>query len=245
MNICCADIIPSSMKLSFSLSDTPSVPSLSSLVSTYLHRAQHVYTTIYSELSPPTSQGVPSFLDIFSISSAETETFISEISAISEFLDVDESSTDKFATFELKGLANIAAAYGRSSEQYQLAAHAARAMLESTLSKPNLNVALVTFSSVSPSLGKRSAQPPQQSPLPAPFPVPQQPNGGVSTCFSSADVCSNSTNSCSGRGECMKATKAGKTCFICACSQTSSKGKTQTWVGDACERKDISGYVFS
>jgi len=40
----------------------------------------------------------------------------------------------------------------------------------------------------------------------------------------------------------MQASKAGKTCFVCACNQTSTaNGKIQTWVGDACERKDISG----
>jgi len=40
----------------------------------------------------------------------------------------------------------------------------------------------------------------------------------------------------------LQASKAGKTCFVCACNQTTTpNGKTQTWVGDACERKDISG----
>jgi len=40
----------------------------------------------------------------------------------------------------------------------------------------------------------------------------------------------------------MQASKAGKTCFVCACNQTTTQdGKTQTWVGEACERKDISG----
>ncbi|KZP34437.1 hypothetical protein FIBSPDRAFT_718926 [Athelia psychrophila] len=230
------DIVPSSMKVSFTLSDTPYVSSLSSLVSTYLHRAQHAYTTIYSELSEP-SLGIPSFLDIFSVSSSETETFIAEISALSEFLDVDESSTDKFAAFELKGLGKIATAYGRSSEQYQVAARTTRAVLESALAKSNINVALVTFTT--PPLNRKRAPP--QTPLPPQSPVPQLPISGVSTCFTTAEVCSNSTSACSGRGECMQATKAGKTCFICSCSQTSSKGKTQTWVGDACERKDISG----
>jgi hypothetical protein len=108
------------------------------------------------------------------------------------------------------------------------------------LSKPNIHLALLMFSpSTSPR--RRQAQPPQQSPLPPQSPIPQQPISGVSTCFTSADVCANSTNSCSGRGECLQASKAGRTCFICACSKTTDKGKTQTWVGDACERKDISG----
>lgn len=239
-------MIPSSMKPTFSLADSPSVSSLSSLISTYLHRAQHAYSTIYSELSH-SSQGIPSFLDIFSVSSSETETFINEMSSLSDFLESDESSTEKFAAFELKGLSHIANAYGRSSEQYQLAAKTTRAVLESAQAKSNIHLALLTFSSSASPLAKRQkrkAQPPQQSPFPRPSPIPQQPIGGVSTCFASADVCTNSTSSCSGRGECLQASKAGKTCFICACSRTSSeKGKTQTWVGDACERKDISGYV--
>jgi hypothetical protein len=115
-----------------------------------------------------------------------------------------------------------------------------RAVLESALSKPNINLALLTFSP-SKTLHRRQAQPPQQSPLPPPSPIPQQPIGGVSTCFTSVDICTNSTNSCSGRGDCLQASKAGKTCFVCTCSKTTDKGKTQTWVGDACERKDISG----
>lgn len=231
------------MKPSFSLSETPSLSSLSSLVSTYLHRARHAYTTIYSTLSK-SAGGVPSFLDIFSTSSPETETFLSEMSSLSMFLDSDEQATDQFAAFELQGLTKIGNAYGRSSEQYQTAARAVRAMLESAKSKNNLNFALLTYSDSAQPLTRRQqqkAQPPQ-SHFPAPSPIPQQPISGISTCFTSADVCANSTNSCSGRGECMQASKAGKTCFICACSQTSSqKGKTQTWVGDACERKDISG----
>ncbi|KIM76001.1 hypothetical protein PILCRDRAFT_826855 [Piloderma croceum F 1598] len=233
------DIIPPSMKASFSLSDSTSVPSLSSLILTYLHRARHAYSSIYSEPSH-TSQGIPRFLDIFAVSSPATETFISETSALSEFLDADEASTDKFAAFELKGLSHIAETYGCSSEQYQLAARTTRAVLQSALSKSNINLALLT-SSASTSRSKRLAQPPQ-SPLPPPSPIPQQPISGVSTCFLSENVCTNSTNSCTGRGVCLQASKAGKTCFVCACNKTTtSNGKTQTWVGDACERKDISG----
>jgi len=233
------DVLPSSMKPSFSLVDSLSVSSLSSLISTYLHRARHMYTSIYSELSH-TSQGIPRFLDIFSVSSPATETFISETSSLSEFLETDKASTDKFAAFELNGLSYIAEAYGRSSEEYKLAARTIRAVLESALSEPNMNIALLTYSDSIPRI-KRLVQPPQ-SPLPPPSPIPQQPIGGVSTCFLSKDICVNSTNSCSGRGTCMEASKAGKTCFICACNQTTTdNGKTQTWVGDACERKDISG----
>ena len=236
-------MIPSSMKPSFSLSDSPSVSSLSSLISTYLHRARHAYASTYSEPSH-ISQGIPRFLDIFSVSSTATETFISETSALSDFLDTDEASTDKFAAFELKGLSHIAEAYGRSSEEYKLAARTTRAVLESALSKPNINIALLTFSASTP-IGKRLVQPPQSPLPPPPSPVPQQPIGGVSTCFLSAEICVNSTNSCSGRGQCLQASKAGKTCFVCACNQTmTSDGKTQTWVGDACERKDISGFVI-
>jgi len=230
------------MKASFSLSDSASASSLSSLILIYLHRARHAYSSIYSEPSH-TSQGIPQFLDVFSVSSFATEAFISETSALSEFLDADEASTDKFAAFELKGLSHIAETYGRSSEQYQLAAQTTRAVLKSVVSKSNINLALLTFSA-STSRSKRLVQPPQ-SPLPPPSPIPQQPISGVSTCFLSEDICTNSTNSCTGRGVCLQASKAGKTCFVCACNKTTtSDGKTQTWVGDACERKDISGLVI-
>ena len=40
----------------------------------------------------------------------------------------------------------------------------------------------------------------------------------------------------------MKASKAGMTCFICACTATKdSMGRTENWAGEACERKDVSG----
>src|SRR5258708_2766027 len=66
-----------------------------------------------------------------------------------------------------------------------------------------------------------------------------------SQCFSSAEVCANSTYSCSGRGECVKATRAGKTCFSCSCHSTEDDaGRTIDWAGQMCERKDISVSVL-
>jgi hypothetical protein len=237
-------ILPTSMNPSFSIPNTPSLTSPSSLISTYLHRARHVYSSIYTSLSYP-RQDTPRTLDLFSISSPSTDTFLAELTVISDFLDANPSSFDQFAALELTGLSKIAAAFGRTSDQYLLAAQATRATLESALSQNNLHLVLLSFDPlVEPqnTNEKRAPQPPKQSPLPSLTPSPQQPNGGISTCFETADACSNSTGDCSGRGQCLEATKAGRTCFICACNTiTTDKGKKETWVGEACEKKDVSG----
>jgi len=228
-----SDILPPNLKPSFALDSRLSVSSLSSLISTFLHRAPHAYLRIFSEASYPET-GVPRILDIFSVPSPATESFLSEMSTLLSFLESGDVPSDKFGAFELKGLDAIAESFGRSSEQYKLASQALGAFLQSAFADSNIYIALLTYST-STQMNKRAAQ---QTPLPA----PQLPIGSVSTCHLDATICSNSTNSCSGRGQCVEATKAGRTCFVCACSSTKSDdGKTQDWVGEACERKDISG----
>ena len=97
---------------------------------------------------------------------------------------------------------------------------------------------------------KRAHSKRQQSPLPPPLPHPAHPIGAVSTCYQTLDSCTNSTSSCSGHGSCISASKAGRTCFVCACEASkieTGKGtgtngkKTIYWAGDKCERQDVSG----
>jgi hypothetical protein len=138
-------------------------------------------------------------------------------------------------------VSQIASAFGRSSQEYQTAVRVVGAALESAVSKSNLHFALLTFNPETTSFVKRQTDDSPQAPLPQ-QPSPMEPIGSVSTCFTSAEACTNATGGCSGRGECLKASKAGRTCFVCACGKTRSEGgKTQTWVGEKCERKDISG----
>jgi hypothetical protein len=229
------DVIPTSWEITFS-SDIPT----QDLVPTYLSRARNTFYSIFSSSRRDLTSN--RLLDLFSVSSPATDAFLNEVSALSAFID-SESFGEKFGAFELSGLSQIRQTYGAHSEQYQLAVRTARAALESALSAPNLQLALVVSDSSSAHALKRQAS---QAPMPGPTTaVPQQPLAGLSTCFETADSCSNSTNTCSGRGSCVPATKAGRTCYVCACSQTKSdKGKVQTWVGESCERKDISGYVI-
>jgi len=160
------------------------------------------------------------------------------MSILLSFLESGDAQSNKFGAFELNGLDEIAQAYGRSSEQYKIAREALQAFLQSVLANNNIHVALLVYST--PTINAKRE--PQQSPLPSPIPSPQLPIGSVSTCYSTAEICINSTSACSGRGQCMEASKAGRTCFICACSATTDdKGQTDNWVGEACERKDVSG----
>ncbi|KDQ55773.1 hypothetical protein JAAARDRAFT_208550 [Jaapia argillacea MUCL 33604] len=243
------DTLPRSLFPTFSLSNSPKVSSLTSLISTYLHRAPHIYTSIYSTRSHPPSLGVPRLLDSFTLtaSSAATEAFLGEMSVLVDFLESPselEKGESKFGAFELQGLGQMAKEYGRESEQYKLAAETVSALFSSAFAKENLNLAILTHSSPSISThAKRQAekiQPPSQSPLPPK--IPSTPIGSVANCYDTQDACTNRTNSCSGRGECVRATGSGRSCFVCACQSTKDdNGRTQVWAGEMCERKDISG----
>jgi len=216
-------VLPDSLKPSFKLSIPPSssISSLTSVITTYLHRAKHSYNSVYDSY--------PHFTEIHDLQS---------------FFDKAHSSA--FAALELHDLAEIRSKYGPESENYILAADMTRAFLQHALSQSEdgtLQIAVLTYSPfTSISYSKREFSPRASQ---APFPPPQEPIGSVSTCFTTEDACINGTTSCSGRGQCVGATKAGRTCYICACGKTTTgQGngiKTEIWVGESCERKDVSG----
>jgi hypothetical protein len=175
-----------------------------------------------------------------------TETFVSELSALVAFLESDDLSWDRFGAFRITGLRTIADAYGRESEQYTLAASSLTAALRSALNKKPQHLNMVIFThpetEISANGGDGRVERRQdQSPIPSPVPLP--PVGSDTLCFISEEICSNSTDSCSGHGTCIKANRAGRTCFTCACEATQDSGRTQYWAGRKCERKDVSGYV--
>ena len=230
---CVTDVIPKNVNPAFEIPSTSSVASLDSLVSTFLHRAPSTYSHIFSEASYP-AHGVPRLLDIFSVPSVSTGTFMSEISTLLDFVESDSTSA-RFGAFELKGLGEIKRAFGSGSEQYRVAADSLRAVIQSAFAKRSINLAVLTHAPDS-----RVKRDPQQSPIPSSF--PNQPITSFSACHDSEGACEDATSSCSGHGECVEVSKAGRTCFVCACSATKdAKGRTQNWAGGACERKDVSG----
>lgn len=210
---------------------------MSLIVSSYLHRAQHTYSTVFSASNSPPQGALPRLIDVFTASPSDaTEVFLAETAQIVSV--IESAERDVFGAFQLTGVSAVAAEYGRASEQFQLAVDTTRALFQSAMANAeHLNLVILTYPGAH---GKRQMQPPQ-SPLPPPGPQPQLPIGGVSTCHTSTEICTNVTNSCSGRGDCTQMSKAGKTCFVCQCEATlGSNGGRQTWVGDACERLDIS-----
>ena len=214
-------LVPDSLQVSFTLT-TPSSISLSSVISTYLHHARHSFASLYSsrDIHPKAIQSLVSFFD-----SAESPAF---------------------ASLDLSTLHDIRQTHGSSSDEYIQVADTLRAYLEQILDDSNFNLAIITLPPPSTSsLFKRQAPAPSSTPSP----TPQQPIGSISACFTTLDVCNNSTSSCSGRGTCVQASKAGRTCFVCSCGVTKTgegnKVKTVTWVGQSCERQDVSGYVNS
>ncbi|KDR75115.1 hypothetical protein GALMADRAFT_249028 [Galerina marginata CBS 339.88] len=218
-------VIPYSLQHAFILETQPSTPisSLSSVVSTYLHRANIGFASIFS-----------------SFNFGELE----DVSSLVTFFDAAEEPS--FAAIELSKLHDIGKTYGHSSEKYIQVANKLRALLEEMVEDDRFTVAVLTFATPSSaSLVKRQAPQETQAPLPSDFPAPQLPIGGISTCFTSLDGCNNGTSVCSGRGKCVEASKAGRSCFVCNCGVTKTgegnKVKTDYWAGESCERKDISG----
>ena len=196
--------------------------SLSSVASTYLSYARHSFASLYNPHDFRQPKDIQSLVSFF-----------------------DSAESPAFASLDLSTLHDIKQTYGSSSDEYIQVADKLRAYLEQILNDDDLNLAILTLPvSSTSSLLKR--QTPVESQIPVP---PQQPIGSMSACFETVDVCNNSTSSCSGRGTCVQASKAGRTCFVCSCGVTKTgEGnmvKTVTWAGQSCERKDISGYVSS
>lgn len=72
--------------------------------------------------------------------------------------------------------------------------------------------------------------------------------GILPACFSSQETCESSTNSCSGRGACIKKytdrDNNNKACYTCQCKaqvRTNKDGSTKTtyYGGPACQKKDV------
>ncbi|PPQ63664.1 hypothetical protein CVT24_004549 [Panaeolus cyanescens] len=120
-----------------------------------------------------------------------------------------------------------------------------RDLLQNAIENDSFNVAVLTYPAPSSDqFSPRDDQTDQPGQQPFPQPSPQQPISAISGCFTTADACNNGTSSCSGHGQCVKATKAGRSCFVCSCGVTTtgegSEVKTEYWAGQSCERKDIS-----
>jgi hypothetical protein len=208
-------VIPQEFEVSYTLG---SRPEFDSVTYTLLSRAKHTYDSVY--------EGSGSLWKI------------SQLNQLSSFLESEEYG---FAAIELRELSRLRLDHGSTSAEYQDAVHQLRTFLSRAIADhDNLRVALVTTFDVYDSKRRVVARQ-EQSPLPP----PQQPIGSISTCFADQGACQNGTNSCSGRGECVEATKSGHTCFVCLCSTTKTgegaNTKTEIWVGESCERKDISG----
>lgn len=170
--------------------------------------------------------------------------FLTATAALVDLLDHQSSKSssdpgyESFGAFEVGGLKELAQQYGSTSEAYTTAVKTLQAIFSSAIARDDLHLALLTFSST-PRHGVKRADDDPQAPLP-PILHPAEPIG--STCFLSEEACTDATDSCSGHGECVRATKVGKSCFVCACSASvDDKGRKEDWAGEACERKDISG----
>jgi len=166
----------------------------------------------------------------------------SELSLSQSFLDT--ASDSALAALDLSTLTLLREEYGADSMEYERAAESTRAFIQHAVEiDEQLRLAILSYNSTTPYAKRRST--PFQAHLPSSHALPQEPIGSISTCFADVDACTNGTSSCSGRGQCVEASKSGHTCFVCTCSTTKTgegnKVQTETWVGESCERKDVSG----
>ncbi|KAF9527343.1 hypothetical protein CPB83DRAFT_856393 [Crepidotus variabilis] len=215
-------ILPSSLRPAFSLATPPDTPiySLSTVARTYLHRASHSYASVFPSMEILAPK---------------------HVEQLSAFFESVEDA--RFAALDLSSLRHLGE--GRYSKEYAEVSREMRAFLERIAEDDGFSLAVFTYATPwSTSLMKRSPAVQSQAPLPSTAP-PQQPIGGVSTCFTTVDACNNGTSTCSGKGQCVKAAKAGHECFVCTCGKTTTGDgtaiKTEYWAGEKCERKDISG----
>jgi hypothetical protein len=78
----------------------------------------------------------------------------------------------------------------------------------------------------------------------APKRVGSGPVFSIDQCFTTVEACTNATDVCSGRGECVGTKRAGKTCFSCECGATTGKDGVTQWAGARCEKRDVSSCVL-
>ncbi|KAJ3523885.1 hypothetical protein NMY22_g11239 [Coprinellus aureogranulatus] len=169
-----------------------------------------------------------------------------------EFFDTAEKPA--FAAVDAHKLKELRQTFGPNSNEYYAYSVRVRQLLDELIhNQANLNIAILTYDADAPQPDplnvvevddEEDVETRQtQAPLPN-RPAPQQPIGAISSCFSTEEVCKNSTDFCSGHGGCVKASKAGRTCFVCTCSPSikgeGSKKETTYWAGQSCEKKDIS-----
>ncbi|KAH8993328.1 hypothetical protein EDB86DRAFT_2929966 [Lactarius hatsudake] len=219
------------LRIPLGLSYHDPTSTFSEIIQKSLYRAPLAFSNVFDGSNGSTVTPPP----LLDTSVSPTETFDSELSALVEFLEADHLSWDRFGAFRITGLRSIGDAYGRDSEEYTTAAGSLKDALRSAADKPHLHLVILTYPGVQAGVQKRQ----DQSPLPPDTPLP--PVGSDTLCFVSEEICSNSTDSCSGHGACVQANKAGRTCFVCACEASKDDGRTEYWAGSKCERKDVSG----
>ncbi|KAG6879655.1 hypothetical protein C0992_000097 [Termitomyces sp. T32_za158] len=127
-------VLPPSLQPAFKLhaaSGTP-VEYLSSMVSTFLHRAENTFTSIYHGAASPL-----------------------ELAAFYE-----SAEAPSFAASEIINLSQLRQTYGSNSSEYLVAAHELREVIFHTYNNPDtFNLAILTASSSAPSFVKRDTQP--------------------------------------------------------------------------------------
>lgn len=105
-------------------------------------------------------------------------------------------------------------------------------------------ILIITPPSSSATISPRAlAAAPSNSSLPtngSNAPAPNLPIFSTSLCYTDAETCEANTTSCHGRGSCVAVTRAGKTCYGCACEKSADGSY---WGGVGCEKKNVSSYV--
>jgi len=204
--------------------------------------------------------------------SMQDEVYAAYMNSLAELASVEQSGTSHV---RLTGLREIAHRFGHSSEEFTKAKEMTRLSVDSVVASypgklafflvpghhtqgpghKHLRAAssVETFSTYSRhERAQRHRQAKRQTQSPSDAVSPLVPT--TSQCFASQDVCSNSTNACSGHGSCVQGKRVGiaaqngdvnAECWVCKCQNgEDSNGRMKYYSGQFCQKEDRSSQFF-
>ncbi len=128
------DIVPPSLKPSFTIPHPPPTQSFLDLLNTYVEHAYSVFDQVRFSISHSTSHSRPykAMLDEFDLAPSESSSIFTQ--ELEELVEAIEKSTEAehentLFVFSLDGLGRIEEEHGRNSDVYQAAALALRGVV--------------------------------------------------------------------------------------------------------------------
>ncbi|EPX74270.1 uncharacterized protein SOCG_03481 [Schizosaccharomyces octosporus yFS286] len=203
----------------------------------------HLYEKLFGKVSST----------FFDINKKQDQVFLSEIAALNEYLEYLKMKSDSgnvadpsVGFGQIVSLEIMYHTEGASSEKYRIARENIISLLLQLKQFSSINYVLLPPSDFK---ARNARYQKRQLDLEA---FGEEIDQAVSNnyrnsdgrCFLTEEACKKATNSCSGRGECVKYANK-ESCFVCQCASTvvaagNGGNRTVQWTGDTCSKQDIS-----